>query len=75
MFVIMDRDGRLHYDGPYQYGGKPLVFATEDAARKHLESGNWHLEGHKVIPRRNGGTECDNPEGPCACGAWHRNGV
>lgn len=39
-----------------------------------LEYGNWHLEGHKIVPRRNGGTECDNPNGPCACGAWHENG-
>ena len=21
---------------------------------------------------RNGGTICDNPDGPCSCGSWHK---
>lgn len=47
-FMIMDREGCLHYDGPPP-NGKPLVFETADKARAHLESGNWHLDGAEVV--------------------------
>ena len=29
------------------------------------------FEREDDIHFRNGGQICDNPDGPCACGAWH----
>ena len=48
----------------------------------HFFNYDYYLsEGHKCcdcgldkedeIHFRNGGQICDNPDGPCACGAWH----
>ena len=31
-------------------------------------------EASDPIHLRNGGVICDNPNGPCACGAWHKEG-
>ena len=33
-----------------------------------------NLSPHRGNHFRNGGVVCDNPDGPCACGAWHHNG-
>jgi hypothetical protein len=30
------------------------------------------LEAHEGLFGTNGGVSCDVPEGPCACGAWHK---
>ncbi len=45
---------------------------------------HWCLEGgkcshcglsaHRGNYFTNGGVVCDNPDGPCACGAWHHDG-
>ncbi len=32
------------------------------------------LSAHRGKHFTNGGVVCDNPDGPCACGAWHHDG-
>jgi hypothetical protein len=67
----------------YHLIGNSVVAEYEDgrvccvASCTSIEASNaahWLLSGFASMPRRNDRVICDNPDGPCACGAWHSPG-
>lgn len=52
--------------------GDILVEADDDIVRASKRDLRRPIPPTAMEPRRNGGTICDNDDGPCACGAWHK---
>ena len=73
---------RCRIQSDTQYGAVHRVgqSSNETDCGLDINSGSWRLLGNETkylitcracLRQSNAGVQCDNGDGPCACGAWH----